>query len=82
MWTRNGNRYDYAYTARNSVAEVRLRDWRSDPAGHRAPATGDYLVLHSYSYDFAGRMASDTDAMGRRTGVRVLRRRPAEPRSC
>jgi RHS repeat-associated protein len=63
----NGNRYDYAYTARNDVAEVRLRDWHSDPAGAPAPSTGDYLVVHSYSYDFAGRLASDTDAMGRRT---------------
>jgi hypothetical protein len=34
----NGNRYDYAYTARNDLAEVRLRDWHSDPEG--APATG------------------------------------------
>ncbi|MCX5069029.1 polymorphic toxin-type HINT domain-containing protein [Micromonospora lupini] len=63
----NGNRYDYAFTARNALAEVRLRDWHSDPAGVPAPATGDYLVLHSYSYDFGGRLASDTDAMGRRT---------------
>ncbi|SFQ99982.1 RHS repeat-associated core domain-containing protein [Lentzea waywayandensis] len=61
----NGNRYDYAYTARNTLAEVRLRDWRSDPEG--APATGDHLVLKAYSYDFAGRLASETDAMGRRT---------------
>jgi RHS repeat-associated protein len=60
----NGNRYEYAYTARNQIAEVRLRDWASDPPG--SPDPGDYLVLHSYSYDFAGRMASDTDAMGRR----------------
>ncbi|QFZ19014.1 RHS repeat-associated core domain-containing protein [Saccharothrix syringae] len=62
----NGNRYDYAYTARNSLAEVRLRNWRSDPPG--APALSrDHLVLNSYSYDFAGRLASTTDAMGRRT---------------
>ena len=44
----------------------RLRDWRSDPEGAPGTDTGDYLVLHSYSYDFAGRLASDTDAMGRR----------------
>ncbi|MEJ3741947.1 LamG-like jellyroll fold domain-containing protein [Actinomycetes bacterium KLBMP 9797] len=60
----NGNRYEYAYTARNMMAEVRLRNWSGDPAG--APSTGDYLVLHAYSYDHAGRMTSDTDAMGRR----------------
>ncbi|TVT48593.1 DNRLRE domain-containing protein, partial [Amycolatopsis rhizosphaerae] len=62
-----GNRYDLAYTARNSIAEVRLRDWHSDPDGAPATGTGDYLVLRSYSYDFAGRLASRTDAMGRRT---------------
>ncbi|HEX6682161.1 MAG TPA: RHS repeat-associated core domain-containing protein, partial [Candidatus Limnocylindrales bacterium] len=58
----NGNRYDYAYTARNSLAEVRLRNYKGDGG----PTTGDYLVLHRYSYDHAGRLASDTDAMGRR----------------
>ena len=65
-----GNRYDYAYTARNKQAEVRLRAWRSDPEGTPGPGTGDYLVLHKYSYDFAGRLASDTDAMGRRLEYR------------
>ncbi|MER7415912.1 polymorphic toxin-type HINT domain-containing protein [Micromonospora peucetia] len=58
----NGNRYDYAYTARNALAQVRLRAY----AGDEGPTTGDYLVLHTYTYDHAGRMASDTDAMGRR----------------
>ncbi|MEU6076712.1 polymorphic toxin-type HINT domain-containing protein [Micromonospora sp. NPDC047074] len=58
----NGNRYDYAYTARNALAEVRLRAY----AGDEGPTTGDYLVLHTYTYDHAGRMASHTDAMGRR----------------
>ncbi|WP_433393186.1 polymorphic toxin-type HINT domain-containing protein [Micromonospora sp. KLBMP9576] len=58
----NGNRYDYAYTARNALAEVRLRAY----AGDEGPTTGDYLVLHTYAYDHAGRMVSDTDAMGRR----------------
>jgi RHS repeat-associated protein len=60
----NGNRYDFAYTARNMLAEVRLRAYTSDTMGG---LKGDYLVLHSYSYDFAGRRVSDTDAMGRRT---------------
>ncbi len=58
-----GNRVDYAYTARNQVAQVRLRDWTPAPG---EPQTGDYLVLNSYSYDYAGRLASTTDAMGRR----------------
>ncbi len=59
----NGNRVDYAYTARNQVAQVRVRDWTPAPG---EPQTGDYLVLNSYSYDYAGRLASTTDAMGRR----------------
>ncbi|GLY92787.1 LamG-like jellyroll fold domain-containing protein [Actinoplanes sp. NBRC 103695] len=62
----NGNRIDYAYTPQNKIAEIRVRDWRSDPQGAPATGTGDYLVAHKYSYDYAGRMASDTDAMGRR----------------
>ena len=62
----NGNRTDYAYTPQNKIAEVRVRDWRGDPAGAPGTGTGDYLVMHKYSYDYAGRMASDTDAMGRR----------------
>lgn len=62
-----GTRYDYAYTARQALAEVRLRAYRADDQGG---LTGDYLVLNSYSYDFAGRRASSTDAMGRRTEYR------------
>ncbi|MGV9979924.1 LamG-like jellyroll fold domain-containing protein [Micromonospora wenchangensis] len=69
----NGNRYDWAYTAQNKVAEVRLRDWRSDPEGAPGTGTGDYLVLHRYIYDFAGRLASDTDAMGRRLEYQYYR---------
>ncbi|MEO3820196.1 LamG-like jellyroll fold domain-containing protein [Plantactinospora sp. B24E8] len=69
----NGNRYDYAFTARNEVAEVRLRNWHSDPAGVPGPGTDDHLVLNSYAYDFAGRLASETDAMGRRTEYEYYR---------
>ncbi|WP_344172449.1 LamG-like jellyroll fold domain-containing protein, partial [Pilimelia columellifera] len=61
----SGNRHDYRYTAAQKIAEVRLRDYTGDPAGAPRAADGD-LVLHSYSYDYAGRLASDTDAMGRR----------------
>ncbi|HEY0697352.1 MAG TPA: hypothetical protein VGD43_06025, partial [Micromonospora sp.] len=62
----NGNRYEYAFTARNTIAEVRLYDWRSDPPGTPDPGPGDYLVLNSYAYDYAGRMVRQTDAMGNR----------------
>jgi RHS repeat-associated protein len=63
----NGNRYEYGYTARNMLAEVRLRDWDDDPDGTPDPAPGDALVLNSYAYDFAGRLARELDAMGRRS---------------
>jgi YD repeat-containing protein len=62
----NGNRYEYAYTARNALAEVRLRHWTGDPAGAGDPGPGDYLVLNSYGYDYAGRLVRHTDAMGHR----------------
>lgn len=61
-----GNHFEYAFTARNMIAEVRLRDWRGDPDGAPDPAPGDYLVLNSYAYDHAGRMVRHTDAMGHR----------------
>ncbi|GAA4233421.1 polymorphic toxin-type HINT domain-containing protein [Actinomadura meridiana] len=61
-----GNRHEYGYTARNMIAEVRLRDWKGDPDGVADPSDGDYLVTDSYAYDLAGRMARQTDAMGQR----------------
>ncbi|MEU4652764.1 LamG-like jellyroll fold domain-containing protein [Streptomyces sp. NPDC023723] len=59
----NGNRFEYAYTARNMIAEVRLVDWDGDPDG--ADGSGEDLVMQSYAYDMAGRLAQHTDAMGR-----------------
>ncbi|WP_431037738.1 DNRLRE domain-containing protein [Streptomyces sp. P6-2-1] len=59
----NGNRFTYAYTARNMIAEVRLTDWDGDP-GDADASDGD-LVTQSYAYDMAGRLAQQTDAMGR-----------------
>lgn len=53
-----GNRFEYGYTARNMLAEVRLRvDDGSDD--------GADVVLASYAYDYAGRKVRETDAMGR-----------------
>jgi RHS repeat-associated protein len=62
MTDANGNRWEYAYTTRNAVAEVRLRD---------ADRTGDsgYSVLTSTAYDFAGRPVQQTDAAGRTTVI-------------
>ncbi|GAB1510927.1 RHS repeat-associated core domain-containing protein [Actinophytocola sp. KF-1] len=62
-----GTRYDYAYTARQALAEVRLRAYRGDDQGGLVE---DYLVVESHSYDWAGRRASTTDAMGRRIEYR------------
>ncbi|GAB6902710.1 RHS repeat-associated core domain-containing protein [Kineosporia succinea] len=58
-----GRRYEYGYTARSAIAQVRLWDWQGDP--DQAPDTGEYLILHNYTYDLGGRLLTDTDAMGR-----------------
>jgi RHS repeat-associated protein len=63
----NGNHYEYAYTARNALAEVRLYDWKGDPDGGKPQDDKlGYVVLNSYAYDFSGRMAAQVDSMGRR----------------
>ncbi|MGW4113754.1 DNRLRE domain-containing protein [Actinosynnema sp. NPDC004786] len=69
-WTVNANgvRYEFAYTARNALSEVRLRGWQGDPEG-APPMPHGYLVLATHSYDGAGRLVRSTDAM-RRTEVR------------
>ncbi|RSM35914.1 hypothetical protein DMB66_60325, partial [Actinoplanes sp. ATCC 53533] len=52
----NGNHYEYAFTARNDLAEVRLYDWRGDPDGGRPQDEKlGYVVLTSYAYDYGGR---------------------------
>ncbi|MFF3403786.1 polymorphic toxin-type HINT domain-containing protein [Streptomyces sp. NPDC002659] len=55
----NGNHFSYVYTARNMMAETRLRDWDDDGGDN------DYTVLQSYAYDMGGRVARHTDSMGR-----------------
>ncbi|GGT55688.1 LamG-like jellyroll fold domain-containing protein [Streptomyces purpureus] len=55
----NGNHFEYLYTARNMVAETRLRDWDDDGGDD------SHTVLQSFSYDMAGRLVRETDAMGR-----------------
>ncbi|WP_326955193.1 DNRLRE domain-containing protein [Amycolatopsis sp. NBC_01286] len=72
-----GNKYEYGYTARNALAEVRLRAWNgqaTDPStgGGDTDGGGDTtsaptLVLASYAYDLAGRRVRETDSMGRTT---------------
>ena len=61
-----GARYEYAYTARNAIAEIRLIDPNgSGDADQAHPGQDGYLVLESMGYDLAGRQVRDTDAMGR-----------------
>ncbi|MFI1017525.1 polymorphic toxin-type HINT domain-containing protein [Streptomyces sp. NPDC020965] len=55
----NDNHFSYLYTARNMMAETRLRDWADDGGGN------DHTVLQSYAYDMGGRVARHTDSMGR-----------------
>ncbi|WP_344121994.1 DNRLRE domain-containing protein [Streptomyces blastmyceticus] len=63
----NGTRSETVYTPRNSVAEVRVRDWRGDPQEAPKDSSGEekVLVTDSYAYDMAGRLTRHTDAMGR-----------------
>lgn len=58
----NGTRTEFAYTARNKIAEVRLRD---------PDETGDagFLVTMAYAYDAAGRLVATYDAMGRKVTI-------------
>lgn len=65
-----GVHFEFAYTARNSLAEVRLRGWNSDPDSAPEPEPTGYLVLASYTYDYAGQLVRTTDAMGRATRYR------------
>ncbi|MGB3438673.1 MAG: DNRLRE domain-containing protein [Actinophytocola sp.] len=65
----SGVQYDYTYTRRNKLAEVRLRGWTGDPGGAQ-PGPEDYLVLASYAYALNGELTSSTDAMGRTTAYR------------
>ncbi|MFE5501273.1 LamG-like jellyroll fold domain-containing protein [Amycolatopsis japonica] len=68
VWTVNaaGVKYEYAYTARNKLSEIRLRGWNGDP-GQPEPGPKDHLVVQSFAYDLAGQLTRQTDAMGRTT---------------
>ncbi|MGY6656849.1 polymorphic toxin-type HINT domain-containing protein [Amycolatopsis sp. TRM77291] len=75
MWTVDalGTRIEYAYTARNKLAEVRLRGWHGKPVsgGKNSDSAEDVeaklLVLEANTYDLAGRLIRHVDAMGRAT---------------
>ncbi|MGC9536762.1 DNRLRE domain-containing protein [Streptomyces sp. UG1] len=57
-----GQTFRYAYTALGKPATVTLADYTGDPNN---PSTAQDVVLDSYAYDPAGRLAEHTDAMGR-----------------
>ncbi|MGW0313313.1 LamG-like jellyroll fold domain-containing protein [Streptomyces flavidovirens] len=54
-----GNQLAYVWTTRGQHARTVLKNWTGHPSGQ----TQD-LVVVSYAYDPAGRLASTTDAMG------------------
>jgi RHS repeat-associated protein len=53
----NDNRFEYAYTTRNMLAEERLRDFGNSSTG--------YTVLSAKAYDLAGHAVRTVDGMGR-----------------
>ncbi|MFB9963671.1 LamG-like jellyroll fold domain-containing protein [Sinosporangium siamense] len=59
-----GNKTVFAYTFRGELASKTLKNWTGSPVAPQAPAD---LVLESYAYDFGGRLASTTNAVGRIT---------------
>ncbi|MFI8087975.1 DNRLRE domain-containing protein [Streptomyces sp. NPDC086080] len=56
--------FRYTYTAMGSLATVTLAGYTGDP---NDPSAARDVVLDSYAYDPAGRLAEHTDAMGRTT---------------
>ncbi|WP_181871399.1 LamG-like jellyroll fold domain-containing protein [Sphaerisporangium album] len=59
-----GATYDYGYTVRGESATVTLKGWTGSPTN---PQPAQDVVVHSYAYDPGGRLASETDALGRTT---------------
>ncbi|WP_197048677.1 RHS repeat-associated core domain-containing protein [Streptosporangium roseum] len=59
-----GTTYQYGYTPRGESATTTLKGWTGSPVSPQPPAD---VVMSSMAYDPAGRLASQTDAMGRTT---------------
>ncbi|MER5624226.1 RHS repeat-associated core domain-containing protein [Streptosporangium sp. NPDC002544] len=59
-----GTTYHYGYTARGEPATTTLKGWTGSPV---SPQPAADVVMTSSAYDPAGRLASQTDAMGRTT---------------
>ncbi|WP_167530712.1 LamG-like jellyroll fold domain-containing protein [Microbispora hainanensis] len=56
-------RFEYAYTSRGELASATIKAWTGSPV---SPSPAADKVLISYAYDPEGRLASETDAMGRK----------------
>ncbi|WP_262379255.1 RHS repeat-associated core domain-containing protein [Nonomuraea sp. PA05] len=56
--------FGYAYTERGQLAARTLKNWTGSPV---SPQPAAEITLESYSYDPAGRLAAQVDAMGRKT---------------
>ncbi|WP_271222195.1 RHS repeat-associated core domain-containing protein [Streptosporangium carneum] len=54
----------FGYTERGELATTTLKSWTGSPVN---PQPAQDKVLESIAYDFAGRLASKVDAMGRKT---------------
>ncbi|WP_433259391.1 LamG-like jellyroll fold domain-containing protein (plasmid) [Streptosporangium sp. CA-135522] len=59
-----GTVYTYGYTKRGEQASKTIKNWTGSPV---SPQAAKDVVLESRSYDPAGRLATVTDAMGRKT---------------
>ncbi|WP_326829565.1 polymorphic toxin-type HINT domain-containing protein [Streptosporangium sp. NBC_01810] len=59
-----GTVYTYAYTKRGEPTSTTIKNWTGSPV---APQAAQDVVLESFSYDPAGRLAGEADAMGRKT---------------
>ncbi|MGP4102424.1 RHS repeat-associated core domain-containing protein [Nonomuraea sp. KM90] len=59
-----GTTYHYTYTPRGEWATTTLKGWTGSPVALQPPVD---VVVTSNAYDPAGRLASETDAMGRTT---------------
>ncbi|MBA9007274.1 DNRLRE domain-containing protein [Thermomonospora cellulosilytica] len=62
-----GTVFQYTYSARDELLEVTLKGYTGGTPTPEAPRD---VVLDSYAYDPAGRVASHTDAMGRTVAYR------------
>ncbi|GGO81389.1 RHS repeat-associated core domain-containing protein [Nonomuraea cavernae] len=59
-----GTVVEHGYSARGELATRTLKGWTGSPVNLQAPAD---VVLESFAYDPAGRLAARVDAMGRKT---------------